>query len=591
MMTDKKVGPRGTTPGGTDNTDHHQIADTSQYNGGGRQPAITPQPWNTRSAEDFQAEIEAILAKNAERKAIYEPPKDWDEVGQDCAPDDLADSPPDDVGPPRLEDALIGERVAAQHLQKFIHTNGLGWLKFDGRRWKPVEEIIVAEVVRKALIDLHRSEAESGAEASRLQQISRMLSASRIRAITYVTKLCKTTEEAFDAHPHLLNVRNAVVNLRDGTLRLHDPALLLTKVTMVNYVPGTTHRDWQRALTALPADAVDWLQIRMGQGLTGYPPPDDVLVVAKGSGANGKTTVFDGVREAAGPDYAVTLPERVLLARTRDHPTEMMGLRGARLGLMEEFPELGHLNVKRLKDLHGVGEMTARYCGKDSVTWKPSHTVFVTTNYLPRVDESDHGTWRRLALVDFPYRYRKAHEEIQTDFDKVGDPNLRERLRRGGEGQHQAVLAWLIEGAVKWYRNGQVMPQAPASVREATAAWRGTSDLLLRYMDENLVFDGEAHVMSTELFEDFTQWLKANGHVAWSDQSFSARLGQHPEAIANGVEKKRGIRSSRPGLSRCRRRVLGATAVALSDTTFTAWLGIRFRTHDDEEKTSDDLQE
>src|ERR1700741_3314921 len=106
-------------------------------------------------------------------------------------------------------------------------------------------------------------------------------------------------------------------------------------------------------------------------------------------------------------------------------------------------------------------------------------------------------------------------------------------------------------------------------------------------MDENLVFDSEAYVISTELLEDFTAWLKANGHVAWSDQSFSARLSQHPEALAHGVEKKRGIRSSRPGLSRCRRGtevVLSNTAVVVSNTTFTAWLGVRFRTRDDEEK-------
>jgi putative DNA primase/helicase len=579
MRAEREIGPRGTTPGGTENTDHHEIADTSQYNGGGRQPA---------SREDFMARVRPW--RGVPR---FPPPKeDRDDGGQDCAPDDLADSPPD--GPQRLEDAHIGERIAAQHLQKFIHTKGLGWLKFDGRRWKPVEETIVAEVVRKALIELWETEQERRAETERLKRISGLLSTSRIRAITYVTKLCKTTEEAFDAHPDLFNVRNGVVNLRDGTLRPHDPALLLTKVTMVDYVPGATHRDWQRALTALRADAVDWLQIRMGQGLTGYPPPDDVLVVAKGSGANGKTTVFDGVREAAGPDYAVTLPERVLLARTGDHPTELMTLRGARLGLMEEFPELGHLNVKRLKDLHGVGEMTARYCGRDSVTWKPSHTVFVTTNYLPRVDESDHGTWRRLALLDFPYRYRKADEPIETKWDLPGDPTLRERLRRGGEGQHEAVLAWLIEGAVKWYRNGQVMPQHPESIREATRAWRGTSDLLMRYIDDDLVFDGESYVVATELFEAFSAWLKANGHVAWSDQNFSARLGQHPEAIAKGVEKKRGIRSSRPGLSRSRWVIAvdhpRTTGVTLPQT-FTAWLGVRFRTHDDEEKTSDDLDE
>ena len=323
-------------------------------------------------------------------------------------------------------------------------------------------------MVRQALIEFHWSEAQRLAEAARLQQISRMLSAQKIKAITYVAKGCRATgkvfgtEAAFDAHPDLLNVPNGVVDLRTGTLRPHDPDLLFTKVTKAPYRPGATHPDWQQALTAIPKDAADWLQIRMGQGLTGHPPSDDVMVTLKGAGENGKSTIVDGVREAVGTDYAVTVPDRVLLARTGDHPTELMTLRGARLGLMEEFPELGHLNVKRLKDLHGVGEMTARYCGKDTVAWKPSHTVFVTSNYLPRVDESDHGTWRRLALVDFPYRYRKADEPIETKRDRRGDPGLRQRMGLGRDGRHEAVLAWLIYGAVTYYRNGQVMPEHPA---------------------------------------------------------------------------------------------------------------------------------
>ena len=40
------------------------------------------------------------------------------------------------------------------------------------------------------------------------------------------------------------------------------------------------------------------------------------------------------------PDFAVTLPDRVLLARNGDHPTELMTLRDARLAVMEEFPSL-----------------------------------------------------------------------------------------------------------------------------------------------------------------------------------------------------------------------------------------------------------
>ena len=62
----------------------------------------------------------------------------------------------------------------------------------------------------------------------------------------------------------------------------------------------------------------------------------------------------DGIMKATGLDYAVMVPDRALLARPSDHPTELMTIRGARLAIMEELPELGHLNVKRLKTVCGT---------------------------------------------------------------------------------------------------------------------------------------------------------------------------------------------------------------------------------------------
>lgn len=490
-----------------------------------------------------------------------------------------------DGGGARLEDSYIGEWIAENHLRgKFLYSGQFHWMKFDGCRWMPIGEEVVAEVIRKAMIELHHSEAEARAESSRLQQISRMLSASRIRAITYVAKLNLTNDRKFDAYADLLNVGNGVVDLRTGNLGPHNPELMFTKVTPVNYVPGATSPDWEQALAAVPEDAVDWLQVRLGQGISGHPVPDDRLVFFKGSGSNGKTTLIDGIREALGADYAVTMPDRVLLARQGDHPTELMTLLGARLALMEELPELGHLNVKRLKDLLGTGEMSARYCGKDTVVWKPSHTPLVTTNYLPRVDESDDGTWRRLVLVEFPYRYCRPGTALKTPYDRHGDPRLRERLRHGRDGQREAVLAWMIDGAVRWHQGGCLTPDDPPSVLQATAMWRKNSDVLLRYADERLIFDHQSQVVATELFEDFNDWLQANGHRPWSDQSFSARFAQHGEAIANGVTKKRSRRSSRLSLSQRSAGSLGCAGTTPGPAVpqqFTAWVGVRFRTHED----------
>lgn len=473
----------------------------------------------------------------------------------------------------QYQDAYIGEQITKDYLEgQFNHTQALGWMGFDGRRWKPVSDSIVYEKVREAVIDIHQRRAKSGGDSHELKLVSGLLSARRIADIQRIAKGILAVEvEKFDAHPDLLNVRNGVVDLRDGTLREHDPALMLTKVTMVNYVKGATHPDWEAALRAVPQDARVWLRDRFGQGITGHPTADDKMVMLRGGGENGKTTVIDGVRHALG-DYAVTLPDRVLLGRNNDHPTELMTLRGARLALMEELPELGHLNVKRLKDLHGVGKMTARLCGKDSVSWTPTHTLFVTTNHLPRVDESDHGTWRRLVLLNFPYTFVKEVTEAERQLPI--DPGLRDRIRTGTE-QQEAILAWLVEGAVAWYRNDRQLPAEPDTVVKATTAWRMTSDVLLRYVQDRLELDPHRHVVSTELFGDFTDWLKSHGYTPWSDQTFSTRLAQHSE-VGGQVEKKRvnntkqtqSTVSRRPNIDGC--KPLGPK--------YQAWVGLSFTT-------------
>ena len=151
---------------------------------------------------------------------------------------------------------------------------------------------------------------------------------------------------------------------------------MLTKCTGVNYRPGATHSDWEKALKALPEESARWMHQRFGQAITGHPTPDDIMPVMQGSGANAKTTWLIAIMRSTG-DYSVAVPERVLLANPSDHPTEMMTLRGARLAVIEETPETRHLNVKRLKDALGSETMTARHIAKDTVSWLRPTAYFV----------------------------------------------------------------------------------------------------------------------------------------------------------------------------------------------------------------------
>lgn len=477
--------------------------------------------------------------------------------------------------PRAVQDAHIAETVANRALRdRYCWAAGLNWMKYRRGCWSETTEANVAERVRCDLIDQHAREARAGAEADRLKSLSGLLSGHRIRALVTLAKGILEVDPAdFDQHPDLLNVGNGVVDLPTGQLRPHDPALLLTKITPVTYVPSATSPDWEAALRALPRSVGVWMQIRIGQAATGHPTPDDIMPVAQGGGSNGKTTFTGAIARALG-SHAVTVPERVLIAHPSDHPTELMTLRGARLALIEETPEARHLSVKRLKDTVGTPTMTARYIGRNNVTWDATHSLLLSTNYMPRVDETDHGTWRRLALVRFPYTFYAPNESPAGRDAREGDVGLRERLRDGSQGQHQAVLAWIIEGARTWYAHDRVMPPPPSLVKHDTSAWRAEADLMFAYISERLSFDRDCHIISAELFADFSAWLTTRGHKAWADQTLSARFAGHGMVEAANVEKVRTRGGS--GLSRTR------DVVETPPAQYNAWHGVRFRSDTDD---------
>ncbi|WAL67115.1 DNA polymerase [Amycolatopsis cynarae] len=477
-----------------------------------------------------------------------------------------------------IKHAWLVERLAAHRLTgRFCWSAGLGWMAWDGRRWAPVDAAVIIEDLRQFIIWLHASCVAAGADQDLVKAIEALGTYTTIRNLA---QFCQGMEGVladaaeFDQWPDLLNCRNGIVDLRTGELMPHNPSLHMTKISGCDYVPGAGHPDWTAALGAVPEDVQAWWQVRMGQAATGYMTPDDMLLVQVGGGENGKTTIMTGIRGALG-QYYLDVSHRALLSSPDAVPTEAMDFQGARLALLEETPEARRLEVTKLKLLVGTPQITARRMRKDPVTFEATHSLFLSTNYLPVVQETDHGTWRRLAVIRFPYRFRKPGEALEDEHDKTGDPGLRERLRAGEDGRREAVLAWLVAGAMAWYQAGRVMPPLPPRAIEDTRAWRVETDVVLGYLDERIDFDPAAHVMSSELLDDLNEWLVARGQKPWSAQLMANRFAGHSELAAHKSTKIKIARQA--GLSR--RPIRPGSMITVSDVpaAYNAWTGMRFR--------------
>jgi putative DNA primase/helicase len=164
----------------------------------------------------------------------------------------------------------------------------------------------------------------------------------------------------------------------------------------------------------------------------------------------------------------------------------------------------------------------------------------------------DHGTWRRLCLLRFRYTFRKPGEELVAETDRRGDPGLRDRIRIGADGQHDAVVTWAVEGAVKYHQDPNLVMAPSPRVVDDTRAWQVEADRILGYWDEKLVPDRDGMVVTTELRDDFNAWLRANGHNEWTKELFGPRFLNHNETVKHGVDqvmtRSVGKLSRRPGV-------------------------------------------
>ena len=440
-------------------------------------------------------------------------------------------------------DAFLVEDLAEAMQGRFCWAAGLGWLKWTGRVWKEVPDVEPLEAVRTWTTDQFDRACEDQKKdraanlAPKIQGWRSLLNKGRLTALRDLSRgLLQRDAEEFDGDPDLLTVLNGTLHLPTGRLLAFDPEHCITKSADAEFRPGYSHALWTAALEAVPAELREWARDRIGQALTGYPTPDHTLVIATGSGSNGKSTIAKTVRRTMG-GYGVLISDRVLMANPDAHPTELMDLRGARYAILEETPEARHLNVQRLKMLFGSETIRARRIRMDPVEFISSHSLFINTNYKPTVTETDWGTWRRLALQTFPFTFKAPGKPLDGPWERTGDPRL--EYIAADPDVRAACLTWMAEGARAWYARGRMMLPHPERVERETREWRSETDLILGFTDECLRFEQEAFTQTKEMLQAFNEWAGERGHRPWNDRTFATRFGDHDTIKAAKVAQGR----------------------------------------------------
>ena len=245
---------------------------------------------------------------------------------------------------------------------------------------------------------------EAAAECDKPNVSKILASGKTVAAVDRLAKadrrLAATTDQ-WDADLWLLNTPGGTIDLRTGELRAHDPADYCTHMTTV--APGGECPDWHKFLKRVTGDDIElqsFLQRVAGYALTGSTT-EHALFFLFGTGANGKS-VFLSTIAGILADYHRTAPIETFTASSIDHhPTDLAGLRGARLVTATETEEGRRWAEARIKALTGGDQIAARFMRQDYFEFVPQFKLVIAGNHKPGLRSVDEAIRRRLNLIPF----------------------------------------------------------------------------------------------------------------------------------------------------------------------------------------------
>ncbi|OAI28690.1 hypothetical protein A1351_11335 [Methylosinus sp. R-45379] len=419
--------------------------------------------------------------------------------------------------PPAFSDEALALRFAELHAGDLRYVAAWGkWLSWTGTHWQFDETLHAFDLARAVC-------REAAAECNKSKIANVIASAKTVAAIERLAKADRrlaATIDQWDADPWLLNTPEGVIDLRTGARRHARPDDYLTKITAV--APGGScprFLSFLDEISAGDAELVAYIRRVFGYGLTG-DTREHALFFGYGTGRNGKSVLLKTVADILGAYHKTAGIETFTASNSDRHPTDLAGLRGARLVTAVETEEGRRWAESRIKSLTGGDTVSARFMRQDFFEYRPQFKLVIAGNHKPSLRSVDEAIRRRFHLIPFA---------VTIPADKA-DPELADKLKAEWPG----ILQWLVDGCLEWQRDGLRPPQA---VLDATAAYLEAEDAIAAWIDDKCDRDAKAWEQSSDLFGSWSAWAEKAGEPVGTMRRFSQTLesrGFIPQRKMNG---------------------------------------------------------
>lgn len=207
----------------------------------------------------------------------------------------------------------------------------------------------------------------------------------------------------------------------------------------------------------------------------------------------------------------------------------------------------------RVKYLTGLSAGRTRRLRENWITFAPTHKIFMDCNDRPVISSPTDAIWHRVVCI--PFDVVIPDGEIDPDFPSKLEAEL------------SAILAWIVESARNYYRDG--LGCRPPEVQASTADYRQSSDRLKEFFEDCCHLNQFAWVSSERLGRQAAEQPHVESDWHWPTPHCRAecrlpaypgcrihRFSKHPEGAAGRCATEPG----EPGIVEKNRSRGGAEA-------------------------------
>lgn len=320
--------------------------------------------------------------------------------------------------------------------------------------------------------------------------------------------------EKLDTDQYLLCFNNGVVDFRNKVFRRGLPEDYISKTTHINYnvldeVKNagviTEINDFMNKLFPIP-ELCNYMWEHLASTLIGTSS-NQTFNMYIGVGQNGKS-VLVSLMEACLGEYKGDVP----LSLVTDRRTkigglapEMVALKGVRYAVMQEPSKGDRLNEGVMKQItSGIDPIQARApFMPQSITFIPQFKLVVCSNEFMEIKSQDHGTWRRIRVVDFMSMFVEPEKfDKNKDYQFPLDKDIKEKFKYWKE----VFTAMLVKKA---FETGGNVKDCDI-VMKASKSYRESQDIISEFISDKTVEDKNGYITKSEIKQEFALWYDSS---------------------------------------------------------------------------------